>query len=136
MTPNERGDLAERLLPKALDLAGLVHGDGDTEDIARFLRDLPQDERDWLPVILAALVDVDRTEAEMLRWVTWDEYGQAAGRKPCGTYPAYRAHLERGELVDDACAEAGRVYYRERYRRRAKARKAKIAATREDANAA
>ena len=28
MTPAERGDLAERLIPKALDLAGLVHGDG------------------------------------------------------------------------------------------------------------
>ena len=132
MTPNERGDLAERLLPKALDFAGLVHGDGDTEDIARFLRTLRPVERDWFPVILAALVDVDRTEADMLRWITWDEHGQAAGRKPCGTYPAYRSHLERGELVDDACAEAGRAYYRERYRRRAKTRKAKDAATREE----
>ena len=126
MTPEARGDLAERLIPKALDLAGLVHGDGGAEDIDRFLCRLDADERDWLPVILAAMVNVDATAADMLRWVTFDEHCRplpVPGRK-CGTYAAYRSHLERGELMDDACAEAGRVYYRERYRRRRNARKA------------
>ena len=41
MTPEARGDLAERLIPKALDLAGLVHGDGGAQDIDAFLRRLP-----------------------------------------------------------------------------------------------
>jgi len=143
-----RGELAERLVPKALELACMVHGDGDAGAIGRFLRSLPADERDALPVILAGLVPVDRPLAELLEFVTWDEYGRplpasapddsnpvgASGpavRFPCGTYAAYRRHENRGELVDDDCARAARVYYRERYERRKKARKARTAATRE-----
>ena len=130
-----RGELAERLVPKALELAGLVHGDGDALEIGRFLRSLPVDEREALPVILAGLVPVDRPQSELLAYVTWDEYGRplaapvpgdadpvgASGpavRFPCGTYAAFRRHENRGELVDDECGEAARVYYRERYHRR------------------
>ena len=129
-----RGELAERLVPKALELACLVHGDGDALEIGRFLRSLPADELGALPVILAGLVPVDRPQSELLAYVTWDEYGRPltavpgdadpvgvsgpAVRFPCGTYAAYRRHENRGELVDDDCAEAARVYYRERYHRR------------------
>jgi len=29
--------------------------------------------------------------------------------QPCGTTAAYRRHLRRGDVIDDACAEANRV---------------------------
>jgi hypothetical protein len=70
-----RGRLAARLVPKALELACLVHGDGDAEAIGRFLGGLPERERAALPVILAALVDVDRPVSDLLAYVTWDEFG-------------------------------------------------------------
>ena len=148
-----RGELAERLVPKALELAGLVHGDGDALEIGRFLRSLPADELGALPVILAGLVPVDRPQSELLAYVTWDEYGRPlpapvagdsvpagtsgpAVRFPCGTNAAYRRHENRGELVDDECAEAARVYYRARYQRRKRAGRAKEAATRRASRAA
>ena len=138
MNAEARGDLAERLIPKALDLAGLVHGDGGAADIDRFLRRLPKDERDWLPVILAAMVNVEATTEDLLRWITFDEHARPLPRpgESCGTFQAYRHHLEKGELMDDACGEAGRVFYRERNRRRRNARRAREAAARENRDAA
>ena len=138
LTPEARGDLAERLIPKALDLAGLVHGDGGPADIDAFLHRLPKDERDWLPVILAAMVNVEATAADMLAWCTWDEFSRPLPRpgEKCGTFQAYRHHLKYGELMDDACGEAGPAYYRDRNRRRRNARRAREAAARENRDAA
>ena len=138
LTPEARGDLAERLIPKALDLAGLVHGDGGAQDIDAFLRRLTLDDAGPLLVILAAMVNVEATTADILAWCTWDEFGRPLPRpgEKCGTFQAYRHHLERGELMDDACAEAGRVYYRERNRRRRNERRAREAAARENRDAA
>jgi len=142
-----RGELAARMVSVAGELACLVR-DEDSRAIGRFLRRLTEPEIRALLVVQAAMISVESTPAEMLRWVDWDEYGRplpgpvlegpapdrASGpavANPCGTYPAYARHKSRGELVDDDCAEAARVYYRERYERRKKARKARTAATRE-----
>ncbi|MDH6116856.1 hypothetical protein ABH930_000275 [Kitasatospora sp. GAS204A] len=78
MTPEQRGELAERLLPHAAALVCLVHGDGDRRDIQQALARLTQVERDALPVVLAALVDPDAEIADLLAFVTWDEYGRPA----------------------------------------------------------
>jgi hypothetical protein len=40
---------------------------------------------------------------------------------PCGTNAARQRHVDRGEPVDEACAEAGRAYWRERNRKRREA---------------
>ena len=138
MKAEERGDLAERLIPKALDLAGLVHGDGGADDIDRFLRCLTLDEAGPLLVVLAAMVNVEATTADMLRWITFDEHSRPLPRpgEKCGTFQAYRHHLERGELMDDACAEAGSLYYQQRNRRRRNERRAREAAARENRDAA
>jgi hypothetical protein len=78
----KRGDLAEQLVPKALELVDLVHGDGDADTIGWFLRGLLREERDALPVILAALVPMDCSAAELLAFITWDEHGQPLGDTP------------------------------------------------------
>ncbi|MFE2911294.1 hypothetical protein [Kitasatospora indigofera] len=80
MTPAERGDLAERLLPYAARLACLVRGDGNERDIAQHIARLDRGERDALLVVLAALVDPDMPLAEALGHVTWDEHGRPAER--------------------------------------------------------
>ncbi|MGK4583462.1 helix-turn-helix domain-containing protein [Kitasatospora sp. HPMI-4] len=76
MTPTERSDLVERLLPIAAGLACITHGDGGPDDIAQTLADLDQTERDALIVVLAALVDPDTTITDALGYVTWDEHGR------------------------------------------------------------
>ena len=83
------------------------------------------------------MVNVEATQADMLSWVTFDEFARPLPRpgEKCGTFQAYRHHLERGELMDDACGEAGRTFYRERYRRRRNERRAREAATRKSASA-
>jgi hypothetical protein len=78
----------------------------------------------------------DMSAADMLAWVRWDQHLQpldgpvrevpVPGRyrrfdqlQPCGTYAAFRRHEDRGELIDDACWAAARVYWAGRKRRRA-----------------
>ncbi|MFJ6215104.1 hypothetical protein ACIQGZ_17470 [Streptomyces sp. NPDC092296] len=78
MTPAQRGDLAEKLLPIAAHLACLTHGNGDQRDIHQTIARLTRDERDALIVILAALVDPDQSIADALGYVTWDEHGRTA----------------------------------------------------------
>jgi hypothetical protein len=142
MTPEERvrrdraarrGELAQRLVPKAIKLAGLVHGDGDATAIGRFLGKLTPEERAALPVILAALVPTDRTAAELLAFVTWNEHGEPLetavplpvppsrlqlAEPPCGTPEAFRRHQRLGEDIDGACRDAMRAYWSARNRQK------------------
>jgi len=82
MTPTERGDLAERLLPIAAGLACITHGDGDQRDIAHTLQKLDQAERDALIVVLAGLINPDTRLVEALGYITWDETGRPATKTP------------------------------------------------------
>lgn len=133
---DRRGELAAALVPKALELACLVHGDGDQAAIGRFLRKLTDEEFGALPVILAALVPVDQTPAELLSWVTWDEPDEPlkVPRQlvPCGTYGAFRRHEQRGEPIDEPCRMAAREYWAQCNRNRRAAAKSQ----KEDRNAA
>lgn len=76
MTPTERGDLAERMLPIAAGLACITHGDGDQRDIAHLLNKLSETELRGLAVVLASLVDPDLKLRDALGHVTWDETGR------------------------------------------------------------
>lgn len=78
MTPTERGDLAERLLPLAAALACVVHGDGGPKEIQHALVQLDDVERDALIVILAGLVDPDARLRDVLGYLDWDETGAPA----------------------------------------------------------
>lgn len=71
----ERGDLAERLVPVAAELAARVR-DEDRESLGEFLARYTRAERDALLIVVASMVDVDRTPAELLAHVTFDEFGQ------------------------------------------------------------
>jgi hypothetical protein len=72
MTPDELGDVAESLVPVACRLVGAVHDDGPA-DVARALADVPPDRMPALAVVLAAMVNPDRSPADLLAWVTWDD---------------------------------------------------------------
>jgi hypothetical protein len=65
VTPEQRGDLAEALVPVATRLAGAVR-DGDPHAVACLLAKVPAAAKDDLAVVLAAMVDVDRTPRELL----------------------------------------------------------------------
>lgn len=76
LTATERGDMVERLIPVATNLAMLVHGDGGPRDIHQALVRLTPGDKDALLVILAALVDPDQPIGKALGWVEFDEYGE------------------------------------------------------------
>lgn len=120
--PNAMGALAESLIWPALDLVGLVRGGhGDRDDIGGLLSGLSDEERWALPVILAAMVDHERTPDELLGWVGFDEHGRPL-RSPrtvtprwrvevaCGTVESSRRHdLLREDCEVCTAAEAGRA---------------------------
>ena len=122
------GDLAERLVPVAASFVGVVREE-DRDGVTAFLSDLAVHERDALLVILAAMIPEDRTPADLLSWVTWDEHGHPlppdtvlvlheGGRKrgpgpkppgeiaPCGTATAAKRHYANGEKPCEPCRVA------------------------------
>ncbi|GAA3154180.1 hypothetical protein ACFQ0X_43975 [Streptomyces rectiviolaceus] len=73
MTVEERGDLAERLLPVAANLVTLVHGDGGPQDVHGVLATLDSHEKDALLVVLAGLVDPEQPLGKALGWLEFTE---------------------------------------------------------------
>jgi hypothetical protein len=122
-----RGKLAEQMVPAALEFACLVR-DQDAEAIGAWLQALTGQERDVLPLVLAAMVDVERTPQELLAWVTFDEEGWAlpgdaemvlwaprqrarhAPVQPCGTWAAAQRHRKNREPPCEPCRDAEREY--------------------------
>jgi hypothetical protein len=75
LTAEERGDMAEDMLPVAANLAVLVHGDGGPEDVQTVLDGLDEAQRAALIVVLAGLVDPDQPMGRALGWLDHDEAG-------------------------------------------------------------
>lgn len=127
-----RGELAAALVPVAADLVYRVH-EGSRGTVGALLHSLTGEQLRALPVVLAAMVDPDRSLGELLGWVTWDEHGRplpgappaapqpAAGParavRPCGTHTASSRHRNRGEDPCPRCRDAERAYQRARPRR-------------------
>jgi hypothetical protein len=134
-----RGDLAERMTGVACALACLVR-DEDAGTVGAFLDTLSPDEVRALLIVQAAMIPLDVAPAELLAWVTWDEFGgplpgaQPATAAPaapvrdtapaqlyedCGTMRAFWRHQKAGHSREQAeacgCAEASRDYYVRRY---------------------
>jgi hypothetical protein len=76
MTVEQRGDLAEQMLPIAAHLAVLVHGDGGPEDVREVLEGLDATQKDALLVVLAGLVDPEQPLGKALGWLDFNEHGQ------------------------------------------------------------
>jgi hypothetical protein len=75
MTAEQRGDLAEKMLPVAANLAVLVHGDGGPADVQEVLAGLSDVDRNALIVVLAGLVDPDQPLGKALGWLDFNEHG-------------------------------------------------------------
>lgn len=115
--PKVMGALAESLIWPAIDLVGLVKGGGDRDEIGVLLSGLTDEQRWAFPVILAAMVDDERTPDELLSWVTFSEYGRPyqAPRSvtprwrveaTCGSEEALRRHDVLGEDCETCTASA------------------------------
>lgn len=74
VTVEQRGDLAEALLPEAAGLVVAVREE-TAEEIAGRLAGLSRHELEALAVVLAAMVDPERRLRDVLAWVDFDEYG-------------------------------------------------------------
>lgn len=75
MNAEQRGDLAEEMLPTAAHLAVLVHGDGGPEDVAEVLAGLDEARKNALIVVLAGLVDPEQPVGKALGWLDFNEEG-------------------------------------------------------------
>src|ERR1044072_6588844 len=75
LTPEQRGDMVETLMPEAAGLVVDVH-EGAPDDIRGRLAGLSRHELAGLAVVLAALADPDRTMKYALAWVTFNEHGE------------------------------------------------------------
>ncbi|MGW0948484.1 hypothetical protein ACWD4O_38840 [Streptomyces sp. NPDC002623] len=75
LTPEERGDLAEELLPVAAHLSVLVHGDGGPEDVREVMDGLSETQMRALVVVLAGMVDPDQPVGKALGWIEFTEHG-------------------------------------------------------------
>lgn len=73
MTPEQRGDLAEAMIPVAANLVTLVHGDGGPEDVQEVLTSLDPRQKDALLIVLAGLVDPDQPISKALGWLEFTE---------------------------------------------------------------
>ena len=125
MTPDERADLAEALVPVGLSLAYTVHSEGPPA-VTREIAGVPATHLRALAVVLAAMDDLDRTPQELLGWVDARPWTPkpAAKRAPASkqvrglTHEAWKAY-RRGERDPDGWLEAGyRIYERNRGRAR------------------
>lgn len=108
LTAEERGDLVESLLPEAAGLVVAVREEAQ-EQIADRLQGLGRHELEALAVVLAALVDPDRTVKDALGWVDFDEHGQPLA--PLGKSKravrslARRGSVDRARRVDMVAVE-------------------------------
>jgi hypothetical protein len=75
LSPEQRGDLAEQMLPTAAHLAVLVHGDGGPEDVRDVLESLDETQKNALIVVLAGLVDPEQPVGKALGWLDFTEHG-------------------------------------------------------------
>ena len=94
LTAQDRGDLAEDMLPVAARLAAIVQGDGGVQDVEELLGGLDQQRQTALLVVLAGLVDPDRSLGAVLGWLDFDEHGA-----PAEAVQASRTTLR--DLVED-----------------------------------
>jgi len=85
--------LPSNALDRAQRLAAIVHGDGGPDEVAQLLTGLDREALYALCVALAAMVDVDRTVAELLAW-----YEKSQGNKRCASCGEW---LDRSRFASD-----------------------------------
>lgn len=98
MTAEQRGDLAEAMLPVAANLTVLVHGDGGPEDVHEVLAGLTDTEKNALIVVLAGLVDPEQTVGKALGWLDHNEHGSL-------TVPSWSEERSVRDLAPDPIVE-------------------------------
>ena len=129
MTPDDLGDLAETMVPVAQRLVGAVHDDGPGE-VARALAGRSPQELYALIVVLAGMVDPNRTPSELLAWTNFAAlptrqeslFAAMTHHDPSSAWPdalCIQLHQEyRHEGLDPARAAVARLGYLEWEKRR------------------
>lgn len=100
LTVQQRGDLAEEMLPVAAHLAVLVHGDGGPEDVAEVLAGLDETAKNALIVVLAGLVDPEQPVGKALGWLDFNEHGSVV-------VPSWSEESSVRQLVPDGETDSG-----------------------------
>ena len=105
LSVEQRGDLAETMLPVAANLAVLVHGDGGPEDVAEVLAGLDETQKNALIVVLAGLVDPEQPVGKALGWLDFNEHGSVV-------VPSWSEDRPVRDLAPDGVEELGAEFER------------------------
>jgi len=109
VTPRER--LVDALVPLAAELVGTVRDYGP-DDVTAVLARVPDGRYDALAVVLAAMVDPDASQTELLAWTDWSPppvIGQPLPREH-GSERGYQQHRARRDMpACEPCKAAHRV---------------------------
>ncbi|MFD5848340.1 hypothetical protein [Streptomyces chartreusis] len=103
LNAEQRGDLAEEMLPVAANLAVLVHGDGGPEDVREVLEGLDETQKNALIVVLAGLVNPDQPVGKALGWLDFNEHGSL-------TVPSWSEDRSVRDLAPEAAEELDDEY--------------------------
>lgn len=91
-----QGDLAEAMLPAAAALVAAVH-DGTRVEVGRVLNVIAPENLHALAVVLAAMADPDKSIADLLAWVTFDEHEHPVPDLSHQVAAAYGMTVPRGD---------------------------------------
>ncbi|MEW9521856.1 hypothetical protein [Streptomyces tubercidicus] len=107
LSAEQRGDLVQALLPEAAGLVTAVREESQEEITAR-LRGMSRYELEVVAVILASMVDPERSLGDLFAWIAFDENGDPLSR-PAPSKRSLRdlqpAAAPRGLGVDEVAVE-------------------------------
>lgn len=105
LTAEQRGDLAEAMLPVATNLVMIVHGEGGPNEVADLIGALDDQERTALLVVLAGLVDPYAPLPKSMPWGGDVDTALLTPREIAEAMLPTPEHLDDEEIIDPVAIE-------------------------------
>lgn len=108
----------DRIDSAAVQLVGIVHGGGSRIDVAQLVRRLDRRELIALAISVAALVDPDRPQSELLAWLPAPPDDSPLLAPGWTEAALQKAHADYGQGVRTERVKAGEATYKRLWKQR------------------